>query len=231
MYLKDFLFPDLKNVKVSVDEYADDALASNFQTPRSLQLQEEFANSTGHLEVVASEEYGQCKELWEREIGSKYIPVAMDCLLSAHCANVSLPRGLTYSHRLLDCVFEVELKDRKAFFGQSDTDFKSKGLERSFLRIAPLIKEINERLDAGQSGFMASHDTTLVLLLQGLGDLWDGVWPKYAETLVIERHVSVTDEKHYVNRIIRDGAHVADQVGGSIISADSPLDDNQWLVA
>ena len=231
LYLKDFLFPQVKDIQVSVDEYSDDALASNFQTARSLQLQDEFVNSTAHKQVLASEEYRQCRELWEKEIGTEYVPVAMDCLLSAHCANITLPRGLVYSESLLECVVNVEVRDRKAFFGQSDTDFKSRGLEMSLLRIQPLIDEINKRLDAGQSGLMASHDTTIVLLLQGLGGLWDGNWPKYAETLVLERHVSLTDKQKTVTRVVRDGVAISTLQQDSLISHDSVLEDNQWLVA
>ena len=90
------------------------------------------------------------------------------------------------------------------------------------IQIDPVLNEIQNRLISGQSGFMATHDTTLVMLLQGLGSLWDGVWPKYAEAVAIERHVATDGSEEEIIRVVRNGVPIA--------SLNS-LDFNQLFVA
>ena len=131
----------------------------------------------------------------------------MDCLISAHCVEAELFGGLEYSDELLNCAVQIEVEDRRGLYGFVNSDFKDRGLELSRIKSLPLIKDIQDLMDSNESGFMASHDTTIVLLLQGLGGLWDGIWPKYAETLVFEKFIG--DESELI-RLTRDGVVIAE---------------------
>ena len=209
-HLKSKLFPGLSNLEVAVSDYSDDALAGNRIDEEISVLIEEYASSQAHLDVIGSRQYRECQDLWEKTIKTKFTPYAMDCLASSYCADVPLPRGLKYPKELLECVFKTELDDRKVYFGKTDSTFKQKALKLASMRIQPVIDEIDSKLRSGKSGFLAAHDASIVLILQGLGGLWDGVWPKYAELVTFERHVNARGDKALL-RIVRNGIPITTQ--------------------
>ena len=198
-----------KNHHVDVEEWIGDPFAMNRFCPAAQDLEREFHLSEIAQRLASDETAERCRAQWERQIGRPFIEGSMDCLLSARCAEVPIPANTS---GLFECTVDQIMAEVRAKWGFTDSDYQPKALKAAGIYAAPLLAEILYRLNYYKAGLIASHDSTLVALLQGLAGaaggkgLWDGTWPKYAEVVAIEKRLLSSGDT--VIRIVRDGKEI-----------------------
>ena len=193
---------------ITTEDLENDALAMNRKCARVDELESKFTSSQAFQTWQNDQALKICAEKWKSHFGTEFSGVGMDCLLSAHCAGVSIP-GFELAEDLFQCTVNLQMKFRQIKFGWEISDWKNNGLEICRLSVRPVLKEIHMKLAGGKSGLIASHDSTIACLLQAVGDFWDGVWPKYAETLVFEKYEKEGEDFF---RIVRDGQILTNQM-------------------
>ncbi|XP_069941978.1 prostatic acid phosphatase isoform X2 [Cherax quadricarinatus] len=110
----------------------------------------------------------------------------------------------------------------------------SKELKR--LRASPIIKEIGEHMQQKVQGKLSqqkmyvysAHDTTIAILLVGLG-VFNNVAPPYATTVIIELHK--IGKERFVKMLLRNDTNIIEPPHELVLpgcTALCPLDD--WLV-
>jgi hypothetical protein len=208
-FFKNILFRGKSKSSVLTREYEGDALAMNRVCPKAASLEAEFAAAQEVQELRSGSKYQRCARRWKEIVKTEFSPSAFDCLMSSRCAGVVLPGGLEIPDDLFACTVELESEIRKLKHGVTPSSYQQKALEACSLNVMPVLSEIRTKLESGQSGFIASHDSTIACLLQTVGKLWDGIWPKYAETLVFENFSR--DGKNFV-RIVRNGKAVSELI-------------------
>jgi len=112
-----------------------------------------------------------------------YLDLCHDPLLAGNCSS-SLPEGWDHVRPLFDEAVGRHYRlvhDRYVGFQEAYT-----------LLVAPALLELQDFARRQASGaenrtlaLWATHDTTIIPLLVALG-AWDGVWPQYSESLVLE---------------------------------------------
>lgn len=121
---------------------------------------------------------------WAAAAGTDFEPAFKDCLLVAHCSDhIELPKDLSPGTPLFEETLRVSLR----LFQRRYTD----DIDGVRLLAAPALLELAEFLTQQATGvgpqlaLWATHDTTIIVLLAALG-LWDGQWPPYMDSLVVE---------------------------------------------
>ena len=184
---------------VHTTDFSRDSLDLNTPScPRATYLNEIFAHSDSFQNYIQGEEYTQCAQLWKSEIGTEFnLRESGDCLFASMCANAKLPRSLQPSETLYQCVTNVFNHVRRLRYGNIANDpWTQQGIEYCQLAIVPFLRELKT------NSLVATHDDTLACMLSAW-KLWDGVWPKYASFITIEKHGEFF-------RIYRDGIKISD---------------------
>ena len=217
------LFPEeyTTPLEVITADYDTDALCMNRPCPRAAYLSSEYKRTKIHAEIFETAQ--ECGKRWKSEVGTEFAAHALDCLLSARCAKASLP--VEVSDELFECVYDTVMKDRAAFYGKvvdGSSEFVDRSREFCRLSVSPVFEELRSKwAENSKSGLVATHDTTLICMLQALGGLWSGRWPKYAESISFENHL-IDGESFF--KVIVDGEPVKDSYD-NLFFPMSVLDD------
>ena len=123
---------------------------------------------------------------WKQAAGTDFQPGFKDCLLVATCSDqreLRLPELLQPGSPLFQEALRVSLKMYQEHYLRDP--------EALHLLAAPVLIELENFMikQATQSSPMlamwATHDTTMLVLLAALG-VWNGQWPPYTDTIVLE---------------------------------------------
>lgn len=146
------------------------------------------------------------EERWHRRFGLRFHDFCHDPLLVASCTG-RLPEDFGTNNSLLaEAVGRHYRKVAAGFLGAK---------EAYTLLVAPALLELQDFAWRQANGSAASelalwvtHDTTIVPLLVTLG-AWDGMWPQYAESLVLEVYRAQTNTGNRpLVRLLRRGRPV-----------------------
>lgn len=139
---------------------------------------------------------------WKQAAGTDFQPGFKDCLLVAKCSEqqeLQLPELLQPGSPLFREALQVSLQMYQEHYMRDPVALH--------LLAAPSLLELEHTMASmlsqrGQSLAMwATHDTTILVLLAALG-LWNGQWPPYTDTLVLEVYNS-TGESYF--RLLHHG--------------------------
>ena len=167
-------------------------------------LRAEFKDTDVYSKIKQSRGYKDCASLWKAEFGTEFeLGNSDDCLLSAKCAGVALPRTEA-SADLFACTMDVSFYVKKLKLGgNSRSSYFQRGKTVCRIDAYLVLKHLKQSVKKGQvGGLYAIHDETFACMLSAL-ELWDGVWPKYSEFIAFEFY---SDNKV---RILRNGFEVA----------------------
>ena len=127
---------------------------------------------------------------WRDVAGTEFQASFKDCLLVAQCSGqqaLLLPEGLQPNSELFKEALTISLELFQEHFSKDDAT-----VEQMQLLAAPALLELDQLLqhqadetDSAAFALWATHDTTILVMLVALG-LWDGQWPPYTDTLVLE---------------------------------------------
>jgi hypothetical protein len=208
--------------KVHTREFSDDFLALNIPScPLFARLRATFYESSTYKETLLSDQFHRCASRWRKSYGSELnLKYADDCLLSAYCANATLPGGRQIDPMVFKCVVDMSFNLRRQKLGAIPTsEYYKSGQKLCQIGAYKVFELFHRTLHKGSLGGLYSlHDETFVCLLSSLG-LWDMRWPKYAEHIAFE---------HYEDgsvRIVRDGRMVGFLANGLKLDALNSEDD------
>ena len=135
---------------------------------------------------------------WREAAGTEFQASFKDCLLVAQCSGqqaLLLPEGLQPDSELFKEALTISLELFQEHFSKDDTT-----VEQMQLLAAPALLELDQVLqhqadetDSTAFALWATHDTTILVMLVALG-LWDGQWPPYTDTLVLEVYKELREQ-------------------------------------
>jgi len=145
-------------------------------------------------------------QLWIDVTGTIFRPIsAKDCLTEAVCTPQPLPKGFT--KELFSWAMYKSLKAQQMKFSSKPVVAKVLASQVLFDLQDMFEAQVKNNGDASAPplALTSTHDTTLIQLLVAM-DLWDGQWPTYAETLILEayRNISAGEVKASF-RLLRRG--------------------------
>eukprot|EP00438_Fugacium_kawagutii_P007482 Skav230107 [mRNA] locus=scaffold283:180864:182225:- [translate_table: standard] len=123
---------------------------------------------------------------WKQAAGTDFQPGFKDCLLVAKCSEqreLQLPELLQPDSPLFREALQVALQMYQEHYMRDPVALH--------LLAAPALIELEHTMASMLSqtrqslAMWATHDTTILVLLAALG-LWNGQWPPYTDTLVLE---------------------------------------------
>lgn len=144
-------------------------------------------------------------KLWKEAAGTDFRASFRDCLTVAGCSGqegLKLPQGLQPDSAL----YHMSVKVALALFQMTYLS----DIRAQQLLVAPILFELEDSLllqaagDGPMVGFWSTHDGTMVSMLVALG-AWDGSWPAYTESLVLELYHSKDDKAQAFFRWLRGG--------------------------
>jgi hypothetical protein len=146
---------------------------------------------------------------WGAVAGTQFQANFKDCLNVAGCTmqkGLKLPIGLQPGTAL----FQEALKVSLAVYHKSYL----RDVRAQQLLMAPALLELENFLTSQADGlgplvaFWSTHDDTMVSMLVALG-IWDGIWPPYTDSLVLEVYRSKNDHRRRYFRWVRFGKQLA----------------------
>ena len=139
---------------------------------------------------------------WREAAGTDFQANFKDCLLVAQCSRqevLQVPKGLQPDSSLFKEALAVSLElFQEHYAGDVATHEKMRLLAApALIELDQLLQQQAENLETGALtnasasplALWATHDTTILAFLVALG-LWDGQWPPYTDTLVLEVYKS-----------------------------------------
>ena len=158
---------------------------------------------------------------WREAAGTEFQASFKDCLLVAQCSGqeaLRLPEALQPNSSLFKEALAISLALFQEHYSADLRDPES--LENMQLLAAPALVEIDQFLQQ-QAAFeslapldapnymplalWATHDTTILVLLVALG-VWDGQWPPYTDTLLLEVYRSSDGQETFFRWLHRSVA-------------------------
>jgi len=185
-------------------------------------LRQAYFQSKGFKELTSAGLYSYCRELYAEKVnnatyGAEDFFMCGDSLLSAHCASSPLPVELddgTYEG-VFQCVTQLMYLDGALRYGANsvvgvDPDYSTKAREKCRLQTSGALTEIYDKASAPEPkplALTAAHDLSMICILTALG-VYDGVWPSYAEPIILEvyedpQHSGSAEDRMF--RILRKG--------------------------
>jgi hypothetical protein len=142
---------------------------------------------------------------WRAVAGTDFQASFKDCLTVAMCLRqdgLQLPVGLQPSSALFQDALRVSLAMFHISYLQN--------MKAQQLLMAPALIELETYIGQQVSdegplvSFWSTHDNTMIAMLVALG-IWDGVWPPYTDSLVLEVYRSKDAKKQAYFRWLRSG--------------------------
>ena len=140
-----------------------------------------FGNHFHDFSALQLEAFAQ---RWREAAGTNFQAGFHDCLLVAKCSKqLELPEQLQPDSALFKEALRVSL--------QLFQEHYMRDPEALHLLAAPVLVELEDYMlrqaknSTASLALWATHDTTILVLLAALG-LWDGQWPPYTDTVVLE---------------------------------------------
>eukprot|EP00931_Biecheleriopsis_adriatica_P115826 TRINITY_DN91579_c0_g1_i1.p1 TRINITY_DN91579_c0_g1~~TRINITY_DN91579_c0_g1_i1.p1 ORF type:complete len:507 (+),score=74.54 TRINITY_DN91579_c0_g1_i1:67-1587(+) len=179
--LASFLFPEAERLKLHSNVQSQAAWGNKADCPEALSLYSKAKEEVDqpihpgpHASPLASQ--------WQEVAGTVFRPSSFkDCLTEAACMPQALPKGFTRT--LFNWAINESMHAYRAKMSRESCD----GM------VAPAIFELQDMLREQTTHskhplvIYGTHDTALVCILVALG-AWDGKWPTYAETVVVEAY-------------------------------------------
>eukprot|EP00427_Karlodinium_veneficum_P001712 CAMPEP_0169151412 /NCGR_PEP_ID=MMETSP1015-20121227/50812_1 /TAXON_ID=342587 /ORGANISM="Karlodinium micrum, Strain CCMP2283" /LENGTH=488 /DNA_ID=CAMNT_0009220829 /DNA_START=79 /DNA_END=1545 /DNA_ORIENTATION=+ len=202
------LFPAAKLMKMHVMPQAVDHWTGNPDCPEMLKARSALTESA-ELPVIPGtpDNYdSRMAQLWTDVTGTIFRPIsAKDCLTEAACTPQPLPKGFT--KELFDWAMYKSLKAQHLKYASKPVVAKVLASQVLFDLQDTFEAQTKENRDTSTPSLalISTHDTTLIQLLVAM-DLWDGQWPTYAETLILEAYQGeVAGELRTSFRLVRRG--------------------------
>jgi hypothetical protein len=191
------LFPDAGVMKMHVMPQAVDHWTGHPDCPEMLKAQSALAQSA-ELPIIPGDPDSfdsEMSQLWTQVTGTIFRPIsAKDCLTEAVCTPQPLPQGFT--RELFDWAMQKSLKAQQMKYSAKPVVSKVLA-SRVLFDLQDTFRSQTERDRHASSpplALVSSHDTTLIQLLVAM-DLWDGQWPTYAETIILEAYQATSAGK------------------------------------
>jgi hypothetical protein len=219
------LFPDAGVMKMHVMPQAVDHWTGHPDCPEMLKAQSALAQSA-ELPIIPGNpdnHDSMMSQLWTQVTGTIFRPIsAKDCLTEAVCTPQPLPKGFT--RELFDWAMYKSLKAQQMKYAAKPVVSKVLA-SRVLFDLQDTFRSQTDKdrqAPAAPLTLVSSHDTTLIQLLVAM-DLWDGQWPTYAETIILEAYQATSAGKvENFFRLLRRGKPLEIPAcgGSSICPAD-----------
>lgn len=188
-FLLSALFPEARDIKLRVFPAEADGWSASAECP---EVQKEWAplEAAADLPVVPGPWHSRMAGKWRDAAGTVFRPIShKDCLTEVACTPLPLPGGFT--KKLFRWALKKSLQRNKLKWAGHP--------EITSVLVAPALFDLQDmlKLQTQRRGpklaLWATHDTAIIGLMVSLG-MWDGRWPVYAETLVMESYASIDDD-------------------------------------
>merc|ERR1719174_68721 len=150
-----------------------------------------------HTAAVVKKAFPGFAARWKAMAGTDFLATFKDCLNVGKCTHqkdLKLPSGIQPHEHLFKEAQKVSL----AVFHKNYL----KDMRSQQLLMAPVLLELENYLLEQVAGtgpmvnFWSSHDETMISVLAALG-IWDGVWPPYTDSMVLEVYRSKDKKQAY----------------------------------
>eukprot|EP00928_Gymnodinium_smaydae_P004610 TRINITY_DN11568_c0_g2_i2.p1 TRINITY_DN11568_c0_g2~~TRINITY_DN11568_c0_g2_i2.p1 ORF type:complete len:491 (-),score=72.02 TRINITY_DN11568_c0_g2_i2:160-1632(-) len=214
-FLAAALYPAAKSIKAHATPSSTSAWSLTADCP---QAKKEFSRTKKLSDIKIPPNSSRFAAKWFQVAGTVFKPVGFkDCLMQAACTPKPLPDGFT--PELFRWAAREAVRANVAKFVDYAESYDA--------LVAPAIFELQDALRLQTSGTAAtklyiygSHDTAMIAIMVMLG-IWDGVWPAYTETMVLEAYRAKTDTSKQFFRLLRKGVPVrVPRCGGTVCHID-----------
>lgn len=201
------LFPNIATMDLHLMPEALDPWGGKAANcPLMLAAEAEFAATVDQPSFASGPHGNKFAQRYADVTGTLFLPISgKDCLTEAVCTPGKLPPGFTK---------EMFLWAMNKSIHAQRVKYAAKPSIATVLS-APALWDLQDRLreqihnrrNVHRLALYSTHDNVMVRLLSGVG-LWDGEWPAYAETLILESWRTKSSRKGNTGgffRIVRRG--------------------------
>eukprot|EP00930_Biecheleria_cincta_P088410 TRINITY_DN7763_c0_g1_i3.p1 TRINITY_DN7763_c0_g1~~TRINITY_DN7763_c0_g1_i3.p1 ORF type:complete len:495 (-),score=74.73 TRINITY_DN7763_c0_g1_i3:390-1874(-) len=196
------LFPTGRQIRLHETIQSQAGWGGSADCPRALK---EMQQAKAHADTPISGPPASFAKQWEEVAGTVFKPESFkDCLTQAACTPSSLPGGFT--QQLFHWAINHSMHAYRSKFRPETC---AALVAPAIFELQDMLREQNSEPKVEKMVLYGTHDNALVCILLALG-AWDGKWPTYAETLVLEsyRHTASDDGPAFV-RLLRRGRPVS----------------------